>query len=102
MVVRDELVEGAKQAPLPEEDEAIETLLPDRAHEALRVGVGIRHPDGHQHDPHPGALEDAAESVGPLAVQELRRPRRENKTLREERNVSKKAAARFARANLIG
>jgi hypothetical protein len=68
MVVSDELLEGAKQATLPEEDEAVETLLPDRAHEALRVGVGIRRSDGHQHDPHPGALNDTAEVVGPLAV----------------------------------
>jgi hypothetical protein len=33
MVVSDELVElveGAKQGTLPEEDEAVETLLPDR------------------------------------------------------------------------
>jgi hypothetical protein len=40
----------------------------DRAHEPFRVGVGIRRLDGRQHDPHPGALDDAAESVGPLAV----------------------------------
>jgi hypothetical protein len=68
MVVRHELIEGAEQATLPEEDEVVQTLLADRAHEALRVGVGIRRPDGGQHDPHPRALDDAAEVVGPLAV----------------------------------
>jgi hypothetical protein len=34
MVVRDELVEGAEEPTLPEEDQAVETLLSDRAHEA--------------------------------------------------------------------
>jgi hypothetical protein len=68
MVVRHELVEGAEQATFPEEDQAVETLLADRAHEPFRVRVGIRRLDGRQHDPHPGALDDAAESVGPLAV----------------------------------
>ena len=33
-----------------------ETLLPDRAHKALRVGVGIRRPDGRPHDPHARAF----------------------------------------------
>jgi hypothetical protein len=42
MVVRHELVQGAEQPALSEQDEAIETLVSDRAHEALRVGVGIR------------------------------------------------------------
>jgi hypothetical protein len=68
MVVRHELVEGAEQATFPEKDQAVETLLSDRAHEPFRVRVGIRRLDGRQHDPHPGALDDAAESVGPLAV----------------------------------
>jgi hypothetical protein len=68
MVVSDELGEGAEEATLPEEDQAVEALLPDRAHEALRVGVGIRRPDGHQHDPHAGTLEDLAEAIGPLAI----------------------------------
>jgi len=67
-VVRHELVEGAEQPALSEQNEAVETLVPDRAHEALRVGVGIRRLDRRQHDPHPGALDDAAECVRPLAV----------------------------------
>jgi len=45
-----------------------ETLLPDRAHKALRVGVGIRRPDGRPHDPHARAFDDAAESLRPLGV----------------------------------
>jgi AraC-like DNA-binding protein len=67
VVVRHELVEGAEQATFPEDDEAVETLRADRAHEPLRVGVSIRRLDGRQHDPHPGVLDDAAESIGPLA-----------------------------------
>ena len=43
-------------------------LLPDRADEALRVGVGIRRLDRRQHDPHPRVLDNVAECVGPLAV----------------------------------
>jgi hypothetical protein len=39
MVVRHELVEGAEQATFPEEDQAVETLLADRAHEPFRVRV---------------------------------------------------------------
>jgi hypothetical protein len=68
MVVSDELGEGAQEPTLPEEDQAVETLLSDRAHETLGVGVGIRRPDGRQHDPHTGALDDTAEVIGPLAV----------------------------------
>jgi hypothetical protein len=44
MVVRHELVEGAEQATSPEEDQAVETLLADRAHEPFRVGVGAGRP----------------------------------------------------------
>jgi hypothetical protein len=68
VIVRHELVEGAEQPTLPKQDQAVETLFSDRAHEPFCVGVGIRRLGGRQHDPHPGALEDAAESVGPLAV----------------------------------
>jgi len=68
MVVRHELVDGAEQPTFPEEDQAVETLRPDRAHEALRVGVGIGRLDGRQHDPYPHAFDDTAESVRPLAV----------------------------------
>ncbi len=68
VVVRHELVEGAEQPTLPEQDQAVETLRADRAHEALRVGVGIRRLDRRQHDPHARALDDAAESVGPRGV----------------------------------
>src|SRR5437867_10757201 len=53
MVVRHELVDGAEQPTFPEEDQAVQTLRPDRAHEALRVGVGIGRLDGRQHDPYP-------------------------------------------------
>jgi hypothetical protein len=37
MVVRHELVQGAEEPTLPEEDQALETLLADRAHEPLRA-----------------------------------------------------------------
>ena len=46
MVVRYELVEDADQAPFPEENQAVETLLANRAHEPFRVGVGVRRLDG--------------------------------------------------------
>src|SRR5213076_599927 len=68
VVVRHELVDGAEQPTFPEEDQAVETFRPDRAHEVLRVGVGIGRLDGRQHDPYPRALDDTAESVRPLAV----------------------------------
>jgi hypothetical protein len=68
VIVHHELVEGAEQPPLPKQDQTVETLFADRPHEPFGVGVGIRPLDGRQHDPHPGALEDAAESVGPLGV----------------------------------
>src|SRR2546426_6878843 len=42
VVVRHELVEHAQQAPFPEENQAVQTLLANRAHEPLRVGVGVR------------------------------------------------------------
>jgi hypothetical protein len=37
MVVSDELGESAEEATLPEEDQPVEALLSDRAHEALGV-----------------------------------------------------------------
>jgi hypothetical protein len=46
MVVGHELVEDADQAPFPEENQAIETLLANRAYEPFRVGVGVRRLDG--------------------------------------------------------
>ena len=46
MVVGYELVEDTDQAPFPEENQAVETLLANRAHEPFRVGVGIRRLDG--------------------------------------------------------
>src|SRR5262249_62033899 len=41
VVVRHELIEGAEQPPLPEQDQVVETLRPDGAHEALRIGVAF-------------------------------------------------------------
>src|SRR5262249_34411492 len=53
VIVRHELVEGAKQPTLAEQDQAVETLCSDRAHKALRVGVGIGRLDGRLYDPYP-------------------------------------------------
>src|SRR5438034_4237826 len=75
MVVRHELVDGAEQPTFPEEDQAVETLRPDRAQEALRVGVGIGRLDGRQHDPYPRAFDD---------------------TRSEERRVGKECRSRWA------
>src|SRR5262249_8968672 len=68
VVVCDELIEGAKQLTLAEKDQTVETLRADRAHEALRVSIGIRSLDMRLHDPHSRALNDATESLRPLAV----------------------------------
>ena len=64
-IMRHELVDGPQQAAFPEKDQAVETLLPHRAHEALCVGVGIRRPDGCLHDAHARALNDTVEAVRP-------------------------------------
>jgi hypothetical protein len=68
VVVRHELVEHSDQAPFPEENQAIETLLANRAHEPFRVGVGVRRLDGRQDDAHPRTLDDRSESLRPLAI----------------------------------
>ena len=46
MVVGHELAEDADQAPFPEKNQAVETLLANRAHEPFRVSVGIRRLEG--------------------------------------------------------
>ena len=68
VIVRHELVEGAEQPPLPKQDQTIETLRADRAHEPFRAGVRIRRLDRRQHNPHPGALDDAVDSLRPSAI----------------------------------
>ena len=68
MVVRHELVEHAQQPPLPEENQAIETLLANRAHEPFRVGVRVRRLDGRQDDANPRAFHDVSESLRLLGV----------------------------------
>src|SRR5436309_7123615 len=68
MVVGYELVEDTDQAPFPEENQAVETLLANRAHEPFRVGVGVRRLDGREDDANPRAFHDVSESLGPLAV----------------------------------
>src|SRR5438094_2856256 len=68
MVVGHELVEDTDQAPFPEENQAVETLLANRAHEPFRVGVGVRRLDGREDDANPRAFHDVSESLGPLAV----------------------------------
>ena len=59
VVVRHELVDGAEQSPLPKQDQTIETLLPDGAHEALRGELGDRH---------------YAAGVGPRSWRQVERP----------------------------
>src|SRR5262245_4233718 len=66
MIVRHELVKHAQEAPLDEENQAVETLLANRAHEAFSVVVGVRRPDGRQDDAHSDSLEQPAECVRPL------------------------------------
>jgi hypothetical protein len=52
-VVRAELVEGAEQPTIPDQDQAVEALRADRAHEPFRIGVGIRSLDTRQPDSEP-------------------------------------------------
>jgi len=68
VVVRHELVEDATQAPFSEEDEPIETLFANRAHEPLRVGIGVRRLNRRPNNAHPRAFHDEAKSVRPLRV----------------------------------
>ena len=68
MVVRHELLEHAQQAPFPEDNQAVQTLLANRPHEPFRVGVGVRRLDGRQDDAHSRCFYDASKSLRPLAV----------------------------------
>src|SRR5262245_57399652 len=68
MVVRHVLVEGAEQPPLPEEDQTIEALLADRAHEPLGVGVALGARTGVRTQLNARALEETPGSLGPLGV----------------------------------
>src|SRR5437867_9603542 len=62
MVVRHELPEYVAQAPFPEENQAVQTLLANRPHEPFRVGVGVRRLDRSQDHTHPRLFEEASES----------------------------------------
>src|SRR5438067_5773293 len=68
VIVRHKLVDDMAQTSLAEENHPIETLFADRAHEPLRVGIGIRRLDRRLRDTHAGVLKDAPESVHPLRV----------------------------------
>src|SRR5262249_56811350 len=68
VVVRHKLLEDVAQPPLPEENHPIETLFADRAHEPLRVAIGIRRLNRRLTHPHARAFDEAPESVRPLRV----------------------------------
>ena len=61
VIVRHELVEHVPQAPFSEQDQPVQALLANRAHEPFRVGVGVRRLDGRQDDAHSYSLEKPSE-----------------------------------------
>src|SRR5262249_6808885 len=46
-----------QQTPFAEKNQPVQALLANRAHEPLRVGVGVRRLDGRPDDAHSGSLE---------------------------------------------
>src|SRR5438874_1077516 len=68
MIVRHKLIDDVAQTSLTEDNHPIETLFANRAHEPLRVGIGIRRLNRGLHDAHAGVFDDAPESVHPLRV----------------------------------
>jgi hypothetical protein len=68
VVVRHELVDRADQAPFPEQDQPVQTLLANRPHEPFRVSVGVRSPERRQDDTYPRPFEEASKFLRPLAV----------------------------------
>src|SRR5690242_20898515 len=59
VVVRHKLVDESAQTSLAEEDHSIETFFTERAHEPLRVGIGIRRLNRRLHDAHAGVFDGA-------------------------------------------
>jgi len=68
VVVHDEFTQRMQQTPLAKDDQAVQTLLANRAHEPFRIGIGIRRLNGRHDDAHPGSLEYGSEFICPLAV----------------------------------
>src|SRR5262249_61644423 len=68
VVVRHKLADEVAQTSLSEENEPIETLFADRAHEPLRVGIGIRRLDRCLHDAYAGTFDETPESLRPFPV----------------------------------
>src|SRR5262245_14672486 len=68
VIVRHKLINNVAQTSLPEENHPVQTLFADRAHEPLRVGIGIRRLNRRLHDAHAGVFDDALESLHPLRV----------------------------------
>ena len=56
VVVRHKLLEDVAQPPLPEENDSVQTLFTDRAHESLRVGIGIGRLNRRLNHPHARAF----------------------------------------------
>jgi hypothetical protein len=63
MVVGHEVGNGAPKMALTERDHAIEALLLDRSHEALRVGVTVWRAKRRLHDPHSFPLEELPHGI---------------------------------------
>src|SRR5512138_2676668 len=68
MVVRDVLRNRPPEVALTDRDHAVETLIPDRAHEALGVRIRIRRPIWRQHDANARLLGSRVHRRAPLRV----------------------------------
>jgi hypothetical protein len=68
VVVMHEGRDGALEMLLVQNQEPVETLRPNCAHEALRYPVGLRRPIRCPHDPDPFRSKDLVESPGELLI----------------------------------
>jgi hypothetical protein len=70
MIMRQVCIEGATQRRFSEQNQPRETLLLDRSHPALRVGVQIRRARWQGHPLHPGGVKELLKggAVFPVSV----------------------------------
>ena len=68
VVVVDEHLQHALEVALPADQQPVEALAANGAHEALRMCVGLGRPKGRQDDPDSVAAEDFVEGAAELGV----------------------------------
>ena len=66
--MRDNLRDGAPKVVLAYGNDAVETFVLDRPHEALRVGIRIRRAFRNQHDPDAGLTKLTAHVATPSPI----------------------------------